>query len=69
MVEAAAAIVLRMVGRAVAPPGEVACRGGHEGAADIDPVMRLLKPESAAGNSVLPVRSNAVAAVPVVVIL
>src|SRR4051812_10750394 len=44
MVEPTAAIVPREVGRAVAPPGEAAFGGGHEPAADVDPVVRLAKP-------------------------
>ena len=44
VVEAASAIVLGPVGRAIAPPGEAAFGRRHEPAADINPVVRLLKP-------------------------
>src|SRR4029079_3517155 len=44
MVEPAPAVVLRPVRRAIAPPGEAALRRGHEAAADVDPVVRLLEP-------------------------
>src|SRR4051812_40718851 len=43
MVEAPAAVILRPVGRAIAPPGKAPRRRGHEFAADVDPVVRLLQ--------------------------
>ena len=44
MVEPAAAVVARPIGRTVAPPGEAALGRGHEPAADVDPAVRLLQP-------------------------
>ena len=41
MVEPPPTVVLRPVGRAVAPPGEAALRRWHELAADIDPVVSV----------------------------
>src|SRR4051794_33740236 len=44
MVEAAPAVILRPIRRPVAPPCEAALGRGHEPAANIDPVVRLLQP-------------------------
>src|SRR5438270_2921694 len=44
MIEPAPTVVLRPVRRAIAPPGEAAFGRGHEPSADVDPVVRLLKP-------------------------
>src|SRR5206468_3306934 len=43
MIEPAAAVVLRPVGRAVAPPGEISLGCRDELAADVDPLVRRLE--------------------------
>src|SRR5690348_8867281 len=44
MVEPPSAIVLRPVGRTIAPPGEAALGRGDESAPDVDPIVRLAQP-------------------------
>src|SRR5215471_17098750 len=44
MVEAPAPVVLRPIGRAIAPPGETALRRGHKSPSDVDPIVGALKP-------------------------